>query len=1015
MVDTFDDDASRGDLSSIDQSASESPSEVGEDVTGGEVSEEDDLNDGSEKKTKSSRLKAEDLKGDLEDALSMNFDFKGDFAFACKLSDAPNPGLQIAPLGLIGLPLSERDAQSIKDIASQAPFGHGDQLVVDTSVRHTWEIEPANTITFANPTWSSFINLVAKRACTELGVPLGSKAPKCELYKLLLYEPGSHFLPHQDTEKVPGMFATIVVILPSFYTGGQVQVSHGVEKKMFDFSSDGFATSMLTWYADVVHEVQTITSGYRLALSYNLIQEEASAPLPTVPSTSPTHIRLEGVLQKWSQGLYDNPPPQIAYVLDHKYSRVDLGSGGKSLKGKDAQLVTALRQLASKHRVALALAELECHVVGGASDDFDAYGSYHKRRRCYYDEYSDDYDDDVPTMGEEESRTIKISSLVDLDGNQLIGKESISLDNEELIPEDPFEDDDPDERDYEGYMGNYPGDVQYWYRRAVVVLYLEANSHELLLRAGGAAYAMLQLRLREIDRPSSLDRQFANYVVEHFSSSNAYHGKEQEWLSYMFALALRWKDSEMWLKIASRIGPQQNFNLIGEERLNAAWEAFGFDTLRPFFQNAVAQCPNLTAQMTMLDSVLRIARSEDDRTRVSMWCDEQKMLALTHMKTPVEQDVLTLINVLKSKGVQFFADTIQPQFSRHRPSFKFLLVFIEALREEKEQLAKHPAADLTYKQAVEFCLMLAIGQWKVAEVSQYPYAHYGQPINKQQPSSSFSRIKEIVEMCLLTEQMEACKMLLESLIKDKGDIGMKFKNYFIPLVPELRRLLNSSNVPLNCYPFGDFFRYVIETFLTDMLGAKTGKMRTSSVRKVGCGCMYCQDLDTFLLSVQDKKVFRYGQEHRRHMEQRLYHARDLATFRTIPNGRPHGLEVIKHAEVVAMQTWEGRQKVARNFLASFGGDGDLKLIMGPRFTDVSLAISGGKPYSNIARPYKSTALTTTTGHSDQTAQAASSNSAEPARELHSPLSAGTEQPASANITAGTKRTYLGFIDLSNSP
>ena len=121
----------------------------------------------------------------------MNFNFKGKFAFASKLPNAPNPGLQISPLGVIGLPLSERDAQSIKAIASQAPFGRGDKLVVDTNVRHTWEIEPANTITFANPAWTSFLEHVVKTACTELGVIPASKPPKCELYKLLLYEAGS--------------------------------------------------------------------------------------------------------------------------------------------------------------------------------------------------------------------------------------------------------------------------------------------------------------------------------------------------------------------------------------------------------------------------------------------------------------------------------------------------------------------------------------------------------------------------------------------------------------------------------------------------------------------------------------------------------------------------------------------------------------------------------------------------------------------------------------------------------
>ena len=129
------------------------------------------------------------FQGDLKDVLTMDFAFKDNFAFERKLPDAPNPGLQIAPLGLIGLPLSERDAQSIKNILSSSPpdtYG-----LDDTPLHHTWVIEPANAVTFMNPAWSAFVDSVAKIACLELGVTTNSGVPKCELNKVLLYEWGS--------------------------------------------------------------------------------------------------------------------------------------------------------------------------------------------------------------------------------------------------------------------------------------------------------------------------------------------------------------------------------------------------------------------------------------------------------------------------------------------------------------------------------------------------------------------------------------------------------------------------------------------------------------------------------------------------------------------------------------------------------------------------------------------------------------------------------------------------------
>jgi hypothetical protein len=46
------------------------------------------------------------------------------------------------------------------------------------------------------------------------------------MYKLLVYDQGSFFVSHRDTEKAPGMFATLVVVLPSASTGGELVVRH---------------------------------------------------------------------------------------------------------------------------------------------------------------------------------------------------------------------------------------------------------------------------------------------------------------------------------------------------------------------------------------------------------------------------------------------------------------------------------------------------------------------------------------------------------------------------------------------------------------------------------------------------------------------------------------------------------------------------------------------------------------------------------------------------------------------
>jgi hypothetical protein len=127
---------------------------------------------------------------DLQAALEGDFDFKGSYSYAAPSQDAPNPCLHISGLGVVGLPLSERDAKLIIACSAQAPYGQDDKLVVNTQVRDTWELEP-QMVQFGNPAWVGFMDDVVKKVCQELGVAPSASHPRCELYKLLLYETGS--------------------------------------------------------------------------------------------------------------------------------------------------------------------------------------------------------------------------------------------------------------------------------------------------------------------------------------------------------------------------------------------------------------------------------------------------------------------------------------------------------------------------------------------------------------------------------------------------------------------------------------------------------------------------------------------------------------------------------------------------------------------------------------------------------------------------------------------------------
>ena len=59
---------------------------------------------------------------------------------------------------------------------------------------------------------------------------------EARLYKMVLYEEGGFFKAHKDTEKEPGMFATLVVQLPAKHDEGKLVVRHRGKEEDFDFS-----------------------------------------------------------------------------------------------------------------------------------------------------------------------------------------------------------------------------------------------------------------------------------------------------------------------------------------------------------------------------------------------------------------------------------------------------------------------------------------------------------------------------------------------------------------------------------------------------------------------------------------------------------------------------------------------------------------------------------------------------------------------------------------------------------
>ena len=144
-------------------------------------------------------------------------------------------------------------------------FGRGEQTLTDPDVRDTWEI-PKHLV---RAEWNgAALQVILATVKEELGLPNAAELT-ADLHSLLVYEPNQFFLAHQDSEKDNSMIGTLVVTLPSSYTGGELMVGHNGEWKAYRGSKT--ALSLVAFYADCRHEVLKVKSGYRITLTYNLL------------------------------------------------------------------------------------------------------------------------------------------------------------------------------------------------------------------------------------------------------------------------------------------------------------------------------------------------------------------------------------------------------------------------------------------------------------------------------------------------------------------------------------------------------------------------------------------------------------------------------------------------------------------------------------------------------------------------------------------------------------------------
>jgi 2OG-Fe(II) oxygenase superfamily len=408
----------------------------------------------------------------------------GDFV-AHGIAEVPMPKLEVDGVGTISFPVLDRQVREIIQQSELAPYGLGEQTLTDTSVRKVWQLPP-NTVRLGSKSWMASLRHIIDQAAVRLGCE--PAAVSAEFYKMLVYDQGSFFATHRDTEKSDGMFGTLVIVLPSAHRGGELVIRHAGREVTVDVSmAETSELAFIAFYADCQHEVRPLIEGNRVCLIYNLVQvrgeksgrSSLTAPLYDAEVVTAAKLITEAMSRP-------QVPAKIVWLLEHQYSPDGLSFSG--LKNADAAQAKVLLQAATLARCVVHLGIVHIEESGSAESTYDHYGYQGRSRRWNHDEDDkDDGEDDATDRDFEIVDVCDSSRYVDhwvdtQDRRVAFGR--IPLGEDELLPQGALDEEAPDKQRLTEATGNEGASFERSYHRAALVLWPQARFAEVLLPAG---------------------------------------------------------------------------------------------------------------------------------------------------------------------------------------------------------------------------------------------------------------------------------------------------------------------------------------------------------------------------------------------------------------------------------------------------------------------------------------------------------------------------------------------------
>lgn len=244
----------------------------------------------------------------------------------------------------VTFPVTTESVKNLLPFCEKAPFGRKEETVLDETIRKCWQID-AKKLEFSagmNETIGNMISLIEK---SFYGKNLDVEPPRKKIkyfkvtpYKMLIYEEGFFFKDHKDTIRSEDHIATVVLLLPSEFTGGDLVLKFSNDNH-FKFNKKNFVNddcttmSFVAFPTETLHCVEPIQSGVRACITFNVFSNKK-----IIPESIPLYHQCKKQLVEAIWNVFSNSCRPVVFKLSHQYSPSTL----RNLIGRDMHLYSMI-------------------------------------------------------------------------------------------------------------------------------------------------------------------------------------------------------------------------------------------------------------------------------------------------------------------------------------------------------------------------------------------------------------------------------------------------------------------------------------------------------------------------------------------------------------------------------------------------------------------------------------------------------------------------------------------------